>query len=552
MNNSDLSPKQNDSSNIEMKRLVHELQTHQIELKLQNEELIRSRNIAETATQKYTELYDFSPWGYITLTSEGEITNLNLEATKILGQVRSKLLKSFFHFYISNEYHEDFHSFIKMAFKKQSQNENFFECKINNGSGNNLHVSMKAILDKDLNELYLVMTDITKRAELEEQKTAFLARMSHEIRTPLNGIIGCCDLISLDDLSKKDKDIMEMIFISSDRLKKTVDEILDFSKIQNREMRVVESYIEIRELIKNVLSMIESIRIKKNDEVFININPQVPEKIFSDPRLLERILINLLSNSYKFTTSGKIHIEIDLESPSKKDSLLKFCIYDTGIGIDANYLPFIFDPYSQENESLTREFEGTGLGMPIVKKLVNLLGGKIKVESEKGKGTKIEFTIRAKEVYEIPSGILPLEKRVRQLSNFSTKFPLKVLIVDDDEISLTAEKKFLELMGYTPDLARNGLEALEAYKNKHHDLIFMDVRMPVMDGIEATKGILDLKWEKRPVIIAASGDTTNEIFYKCKMNGMNDFITKPFRKEEIGNIIQKHFKNKNSFDQKIF
>ena len=107
-------------------------------------------------------------------------------------------------------------------------------------------------------------------------------------------------------------------------------------------------------------------------------------------------------------------------------------------------------------------------------------------------------------------------------------------------------------MGYTPDLARNGLEALEAYKNKHHDLIFMDVRMPVMDGIEATKGILDLKWEKRPVIIAASGDTTNEIFYKCKMNGMNDFITKPFRKEEIGNIIQKHFKNKNSFDQKIF
>lgn len=217
---------------------------------------------------------------------------------------------------------------------------------------------------------------------------------------------------------------------------------------------------------------------------------------------------------------------------------------DTGEGIDENYLPHIFEDFSQEDESLTRKHEGTGLGMSIVKELVLSLGGEIQISSVKGKGTTVEFFIKTKEINET----VPSSKNidVEKSSELAQEIPLNILVVDDDMVGLMTETKLLMSLGYNPDTAMNGKIAFDCCKKKKYDLIFMDIRMPIMDGISSSIEIFNLPSEVRPIIIPTTGDATTENLENCKKIGMTDFLSKPVRKKYFITIIEKYFKKRMS------
>ena len=274
-----------------------------------------------------------------------------------------------------------------------------------------------------------------KAEEGSNAKSDFLARMSHEIRTPLNGIVGCVELLSSENLDEKQKDLVSMITYSAERLKNTITDILDFSKIENRELAIHESEVDIREIISNLTDMFKKSKLDNQNEFIINIDKEMPSFIITDENFIFRILMNLYSNSNKFTNNGKISVEIKVESKTSEDLIVWFQVIDNGKGIDSEYLKVIFDPFSQEDDTLTRKFEGTGLGMPIVKELINIMGGAIEIESEVGKGTKTTFTIHAKESANknIISDQLTSDNKKIKLAKL---IPLKILVVDDDFISL--------------------------------------------------------------------------------------------------------------------
>ena len=402
---------------------------------------------------------------------------------------------------------------------------------------------------KDLNDLNdRLQIEITERRKAEfiaheanMAKSNFLARMSHEIRTPLNGIVGCSDILTGSDLNDEDKKLIDMIVLSSDRLKSTVDEILDFSKIQNQGLNKNLSIFEIIPLIEESCAIVEKTKTSKRNNFKIDINSDVPKNIFTDKGFLERILLNLLSNSNKHTESGKISINVSSDREDRGDIWIKFKVSDTGDGIDKNYLNTIFDPFSQEDESLTRKHDGTGLGMPIVKELVSILGGDIQIESQKNIGTDVTFTICTKDCSAENPDALYEEIENNDYSNLSKEIQLKILLVDDDDICLATEGTLLKNMGYETDMAVDGQDALRACEKIHYDLVLMDIRMPVMNGIEATKEILKLTSKKPPIIIATTGDATVENIDNCLEVGMTDFISKPFRRKEIAYVLKKYF-----------
>lgn len=387
-------------------------------------------------------------------------------------------------------------------------------------------------------DLEVKIKERTKELELAlAAKSRFLARMSHELRTPLNGIVGCSHLLSNQESNPKFQEYINMILISSERLKNTINEVLDFSKIMEVGQTIEETSFELEEVFEIVFGTIRSTQFGIENKLIREIDLKIPKKIITDKNLLTRILINLMSNSNKFTKNGKIEVVVKFESTIVGEGSLNFKIKDNGVGIDKNYLENIFEPFSQEDETISRGFEGTGLGLAIVKELVLVLGGKISIESEKGKGTTVSFSIKVK----YPQELKTLDKIEKiDLGNLSEKYPLNILVVDDNEINLITEVNLLKSLGYSPEMARNGKEAVDKTRQSKIDFILMDIHMPILNGFEATREILGSNGANHPMILAATGDTTEESLIEIKNAGMIDYLYKPFGKKELIEKIVKH------------
>ncbi|WOD44097.1 response regulator [Hwangdonia lutea] len=376
-----------------------------------------------------------------------------------------------------------------------------------------------------------------KIAEKASQaKSEFLSNMSHEIRTPLHAILGFIELLKSSKLNNTDKEYLDLMSKSSNNLLSIVNDILDFEKIESGQIELAEVCFNPSEKIKELLEVNQFLFLKKRLYLKGNFNNTHNISVIGDESKLLQVVSNIIKNGLKFTNSGGVTLTYNEAIVNTNQLRINISIQDSGIGIPKNKLDTIFERFTQVENSIKKQFEGSGLGLAISKIFIEMMGGKIAVSSVPDVGTNFEFDVT-----------FPIAKEEnQQLTGYSLKnvalSDLSVLIVDDNNLNIIVLKKFLEDLGINSDAAKNGKIALEKFKTKKYQLVFMDIHMPVMDGWEATTEIRKL--DKEVVIFGLSANVTKEAIDKALENGMNNYISKPFKKENIYNLLNFHFSTK--------
>lgn len=382
---------------------------------------------------------------------------------------------------------------------------------------------------------------IRQREEAEKSKRAkelFFANMSHEIRTPMNAIVGMGEQLNKTALEPKQEKYLGVIQASAKHLMVVLKDILDLSKLEAGKMSIEGIGFKPKEVMERIIEMMGPKAEEKHLDFRISFfDPKINPVLIGDPYRINQILLNLLSNSIKFTEKGEVSLSCRLESDLSASQVLKIQVKDTGIGMDQAFISGNFEKYSQEDSSITRKYGGTGLGLSITSELLQLMGGRMEIESEKGIGTTISI-------------FLPLQKGsekdvlVEEVKSVDTSAlqGCSILVVDDNEFNRMVAITILEQNGIKAETATNGKEALEIYEKGNFDLILMDVQMPVMDGIQATKIIREeLKSEVPIVALTAFAMKGDEEHYLSK--GMDSYLSKPFHEEDLLQVISRFINN---------
>lgn len=379
--------------------------------------------------------------------------------------------------------------------------------------------------------------------EASEAKSNFLSTMSHEIRTPLNGIIGMAQFLSETKLDREQKQQTKTILSSGETLLAIINDILDMGKIEAGAIELEEISFSLQELVSSALSPLALLASDKGVELKSTPLPDKLEYLLGDPVRLRQILYNLVSNAIKFTKQGSITVTFVCseetagpDSPSKT-IWLDMSVRDTGIGIAEGRLEHIFDPFSQEDSTITRKYGGTGLGLSIVKQIVDLMDGRINIESQVGEGTCIQVKLPFKLAQ--PEDIEPLEEiAAPQATEASAVDGPNVLVAEDNPINATIATRILEKVGCTVSHAENGEIAVSMFRQHTPDLIFMDIHMPEKDGLAATKEIRSLPEGKEIPIIGLTADAFEDNHEKYRSAGMDKVLTKPIKIAQIQETVQ--------------
>jgi len=406
-------------------KLIHELQVHQIELELQNEELIIAKRDAVVATEKYTDLFDFAPSGYFGLSPEYEIIDLNFKGAEMLGNERGYLKNQSFYRFVSGDSKPAFTAFIEKVFKTNTTQT--IEIKLINGHQSPLYVFITGIAKENEKQCLVNVVDINQRKQMEfdlirakekaeeseRLKTAFLQNMSHEIRTPLNAIMGFSELLTENFDNKTNLESYAAIINqrSSDLLE-IINDILDISRIESGQLTVPIEECNLSSLFEELLAFFTEYQ-KRIDKPHVKLIlksfTQGENVILTDSVKLKQIFINLIGNAFKFTNEGKIEVGYRFDNNDK----LLFYVSDTGVGIPIDKQALVFDRFTQLQQGKSNIIGGTGLGLSIVKGLVGLLGGEIFLESEPSKGSTFSFTL--------PYKLSSLRHQSLETENYNTK-----------------------------------------------------------------------------------------------------------------------------------
>ncbi|MFH4571088.1 ATP-binding protein [Vibrio diabolicus] len=370
--------------------------------------------------------------------------------------------------------------------------------------------------------------ELRKRAEESEKATKeFVAMINHELRTPLNGVLGSAELLSRTQLGEEQRHYLNNLTQSGDLLRVIINDLLDFSKMNAGMMEIIDKVFAWEELKKAIMGVFSAKAAEKRIHFSIDKKLGIPEFLVGDLERITQILVNLVGNAIKFTHLGGVVLRVEWIN-----GIAHFEVEDTGIGIPIEAQPSLFDPFVQVDRSAKRSFEGSGLGLAICKNLVDLMQGEISFESEERKGTIFKVSIPLKEGQ--AQGAAEGELATIERSDLAGR---SILVVDDIRMNQVIVTQMLKKLDITPDLKANGKEALEAVKNKDYELIFMDCRMPEMDGYEATMYLRERGFT-HPIIALTAG-TTIEERQKCIDSGMDDILTKPYTATDIEQIMCK-------------
>lgn len=367
-------------------------------------------------------------------------------------------------------------------------------------------------------------------------KSNFLANMSHEIRTPLNGIIGASQLLSRSDLLPEQQELLQTLQSSSHLLINIISDILDISKIEADKLILYPVTTNVRNCVKTIIDISQPGIINQQKPIVLSyfVDDNVASFVKVDEGRLQQILMNLIGNAIKFTDEGAVTVTI--KGSPVKDNMqeITFQVKDDGIGISQESLAQLFKPFTQVNTTALRKYGGTGLGLSICKKLVELMGGRIWAISKEAKGSTFIFSL----TLPVTDAIMELTAAPERKTTFQYR-PLRILLAEDNKMNQLIASKIFKKVGYTIDIAENGLDAIHMADLQHYDLIFMDIQMPGMDGLQATRSIIEKHGSSAPPIIAMTANVLSEDEIECTEAGMKDFVSKPFTFERLENVIQK-------------
>ncbi|MEL6534887.1 MAG: response regulator [Bacteroidota bacterium] len=400
----------------------------------------------------------------------------------------------------------------------------------------NTHLLEEEIRQRKEKEKELV--EERKRAEgAAKAKEDFLSMMSHEIRTPMNAVIGMTHLLIEDSPKPEQEENLRILQLSAENLLSLVNDILDFNKIEAGKVILEEVEFDLEELLLNLKSSFQNQAQQKRLSLRTFLDPGIPRKLIGDPVRISQVLYNLVSNALKFTTKGNVTVSVKSMDEDEESVTLKYSVADSGIGIAPDKLEAIFESFVQENTGTTRKFGGSGLGLSIVKRLLELMDSKIAVKSQQDRGSDFSFVLN------LPISTLSYgPSQPKPVDSDEDLEGLRVLVVEDNAVNQMVIRKFLRKWNANMDTAHNGVEALKKVEIGEFDLILMDLQMPEMDGFTATKKIRGLRHGNlhEIPIIALTASVQLDSKHRVFEVGMDDFVTKPFNPEELFGKIKRH------------
>jgi len=528
-----------------------------------NKELEALSDSAKLASQYARSLIEASRDPLFTISPQGKITDLNHASSRVTGETREKMIGTDFFIYFTEPekakigYQEVFEKGFVTDYPLTIIDGELTPVLFNGSTykddqGNVIgavvvarEITEQKRFEKELTEAKNaaeLSTKFAEQAKLKAEKSTriaedavkakqqFLSNMSHEIRTPMNAIIGFTKVVLKTELTDKQKEYLSAIKISGDALIVLINDILDLAKVESGKMSFEKIPFKLEESISAMMHLFENKVQEKNLKLTKKFDARIPEVLIGDPVRLNQIILNLVSNSIKFTSEGEISVDIKLLNEDDDQVNLEFAVSDTGIGIEATKIDKIFENFQQASSGTSRIYGGTGLGLAIVKQLVESQDGQVKVKSKIGQGSIFSFELGFQKTK------LSMENQIDSLEMEDELKNIKVLVVEDIVINQLLMKTLLDDFGFDRDIASNGKIAVEMLENKSYDIILMDLQMPVMNGFEATEYIRKKLNSKIP-IIALTADVTTVDITKCRAAGMNDYIAKPVDEKILYNKI---------------
>ncbi len=545
--------------------LVHELHLRQIELEMQNEELATAnrelqaaQRQAEKYRDRYVDLYDHAPLGYVTLDEEGYIQEINLAGAAMLGRDRAELTGYEFAEHVIAADRSAFLEHVRQCCGERR--EATAELGLVAGQGRLITVQIHSVpVEADGHEgtfTKTAITDITERKRAEESvreharaaqaanvsKGQFLANVSHELRTPMNAILGMIDVALPKALDPFVQDCLETAKGSADLLLTLLNDLLDSARIESGKLELKAAPFSLRRMLDQLTCTL-AIQASEKELVLNSRCPdELPDGFVGDRARLEQVLFNLAGNALKFTERGEVVISVRGANlpEGEETAALEFAVRDTGIGISSADQQRLFRPFVQVDASTMRHFGGTGLGLSICKGLVDLMGGRIWLESELGRGSSFYFTVALPLANESPA-----EDGTSLVLPPRTVGPLRILLTEDNLANQKLVDYVLRGRGHEVEIAGEGEEAVYLSERNSYDVILMDVQMPGMDGMEATAAIRQREIEGRHVpIIAMTAHAMQSDRERCLAAGMDAYLTKPVNGRELIGLVESLAKGK--------
>jgi PAS domain S-box-containing protein len=538
--------------------LLHELQVHHVEPEMQNESLRETQVWLADARDRYVDLFEFAPVAYLSLNREHVVQEANLTAATIFGVDRHKLIGTQLEKWVARKDRDacTHHFQSELTFDDQKT------CELSMLRGDNSPFSGQLKIvpvmshgSQEVTGWRMTISDITARKKVEEElarakemaqkanlaKSRFLANVSHELRTPMSTILGMTQLALGEEISATVRDYLETIKQSGESLLELLNDLLDFSRIEEGKVKLESAAFSLRRVLSQIMKSMSVRALEKRLELTQRVPDDVPDDLVGDPFRLRQVLVNLVGNAVKFTHEGRVGVSVQTQLQTARDVRLQFVVADTGIGIPPQDQERIFAPFTQADASTTRSYGGSGLGLAISADLVKLMGGTIWLESRPGHGSTFYFTVGLKRA--AAGAVAGAEVRfdaAHELLASPSARQLRILVAEDVPPNQKLVAAILRKRGHMVTLANDGHEAVEAAAHDHFDVILLDVQMPVVDGFQAAAAIRAMASEgRRPPLVAMTAYAMKDDVKRCITAGFDDYLGKPFKAEELIQTVER-------------